>query len=157
MNQKNMWIAAASGAVLTTLLSDLPLIMMVNCLVCVGFWGSSFFSVWLYWRLNGEVSVREAVRIGLLTGVLAGLLSLLLSFAGVSGVEGFVNNLGPLMSAEDVQGLNEVPGWAILLLNLLGVGFNIVFGMLGGWIGGAIFNRGAKPAAQDAAHANPAA
>ena len=157
MNQKNLWIAAASGAVLTTLLSDLPLVMMVNCLVCVGFWGSSIFSVWLYRRLNGGVTVREAVRIGLLTGLLAGLLSFVLSFAGISGVQGFVNNLSPLLSAEELQGLNEVPGWVALLLNLLGVVFNVAFGTLGGWIGGAIFNRGVKPGAQDAAHANPAA
>ena len=141
MNQKNMWIAAASGAVLTTLLSDLPLIMMVNCLVCVGFWGSSFFSVWLYRRLNGEVSVREAVRIGLLTGVLAGLLSLLLSFAGVSGLQGFVNNISPLLSAEELQGMNEVPTWGTLLFSLVGLVFNVAFGTLGGWIGGTIFTR----------------
>lgn len=155
MKQKNLWIAAASGAVLTTLLSDLPLIMMVNCLVCIGFWGSSVFSVWLYRRLNGGVTVREAVRIGALTGVLAGLLSFLLSFAGVSGLQGFVNNVSPLLSAEELQGLNELPSWGTLLFSLFGLVFNVAFGTLGGWIGGTIFTR--KPKAQNSVDPTPAA
>ena len=42
--------------------------------VCGGFWGSAIFAVWLYRRLTGAVTIRQAVNIGLLTGLLAGLL-----------------------------------------------------------------------------------
>ena len=40
MNTRILWIASLSGAVLTTLVSNLPLIGFVNCLICGGFWGN---------------------------------------------------------------------------------------------------------------------
>ncbi len=80
MNTRNLWIASLSGAVLTTLVSNLPFIGFVNCLICGGFWGSAIFAVWLYRRLSGAVTIRQGVKIGLLTGLLAGLLGFRLEF-----------------------------------------------------------------------------
>ena len=140
MNKKNMWTASGTGAVLSLLVSNLPIIGFVNCLLCAGFWGSSIFAVWFYKRLNGTVAVREAVRIGALTGLLAGVLGFLLSFAGLAGLQGMINDLGPLLSPEDLQGLNEVPAWGAMIFNLLGVIFEVGFGALGGWIGGILLD-----------------
>ena len=131
MNEKNLWIACLSGAVLTTLVSNVPFVDMVNVLCFAGFWGGAIFAVWLYRRLNGTLLAGQGVRIGLLTGLLAGILGFALSFLGVSGLQGLMNEIG-----EDVQ---SVPMWGAVVFNLFGVLFNIVFGMVGGWLGGMLF------------------
>ena len=135
MNTKNLWIAALCGAVLTTLVSNLPLVGFINCLLFAGFWGSAIFAVWLYRRLSGALTVGQGVRTGALTGVCAGLLGFSLSFLGLAGLQGLVRDLPP----EALQDLQDAPAWSVLAFNLVGVLFNIVFGTIGGWIGGAIF------------------
>ena len=144
MNTKNLWIAALGGAVLTTLVSNLPLIGFVNCLLCAGFWGSAIFAVWLYRRLNGTLTVGQGVRIGALTGLLAGVLGLILSLVGLAGAQGFLNGARQFLPADATQGMNEFPAWGGWIFNLLGVIFNIGFGAMGGWIGGAILDPNRK-------------
>ena len=143
MNTRSLWIASLSGAVLTTLLSNLPLIGIVNCVICAWFWAGGIFAVWLYRRLGGKMpSMRQGVTIGALTGLLAGVLGFALSFAGVSGLQGMMKGL----PADATSGMQDIPAWGVLVFNLLGVMFNIVFGSLGGWLAVTIFNRAGKPA-----------
>lgn len=144
MNTRNLWIASLSGAVLTTLVSNLPFIGFVNCLICAGFWGSAIFAVWLYRRLSGTPTVRQGLTIGLLTGVLAGALGLALSFLGLAGLQGLLNNSEGALPPDALKGMTDVPAWGALVFNLMGVVFNVVFGTLGGWLGAFIFNRNRK-------------
>ena len=146
MNTKNMWISVLSGAVLTTLVSNLPFIDLVNFLCFAGFWASAIFAVWLYRRLNKMLTAGEAVRIGVLTGLFAGLLGFALSFLGLTGLQGTLNELAQIVPAEDMQEMDSFPLWLAVVFNLVGVLFNVVFGLIGGWIGGAIFrtDRSAK-------------
>ena len=144
MNTKNLWIAAGSGALLTTLVSNLPFIGFVNCLICGGFWGSAIFAVWLYQRLSGAVTIRQGVNIGLLTGLLAGLIGFGLSFAGLAGAQGFLNSAQQFLPPDATQGMNDIPAWGGLIFNFLGILFNVGFGALGGWIGGVIFDPNRK-------------
>ncbi len=142
MNSKNLWIAALSGAVLTTLFSNLPFIGIVNCVVCAWFWAGSMFAVWLYRRLSGETpTMRQGLTIGGLTGLLAGVLGFALSFAGLSGLQGMMQGL----PADATSGMQDIPAWGVILFNVMGVMFNIVFGTLGGWLAVTIFNRTRKP------------
>jgi hypothetical protein len=140
MNAKNLWIASLSGAVLTTLVSNLPFIGFVNCLLCGGFWGSAIFAVWFYKRLSGNLTVRQGVTIGALTGLLAGLLGFALSFAGLAGAQGFLNSARQFLPTDATQGMNDLPAWGAIVFNLAGVLFNVGFGALGGWIGGVLLN-----------------
>jgi hypothetical protein len=140
VNTKNLWIASLSGAALSLLVSNLPLIGFVNCLLCGGFWGSAIFAVWLYRRLSGTVSVRQGVRIGLLTGLVAGLVGFGLSFAGLAGAQGFLNSAQQFLPADAAKGMTDIPAWGGLVFNFLGILFNLGFGALGGWIGGILFN-----------------
>lgn len=139
MDNKNLWIACLSGAVLTTLVSNLPFVELVNFLCFAGFWGGAIFAVWLFRRLNGTVLPRESIRIGLLTGLLAGILGFALSFLGVAGLQGLTNELATLVPAEDLQDVEDIPLWGAMVFNTCGVIFNIVFGLLGGWLGGLLF------------------
>jgi hypothetical protein len=139
MNTKNLWIVALSGGVLTTLVSNLPYISFINCLVCGGFWGSAIFAVWLYRRLSGTLTVRQGVRIGLITGLCAGVLGFALSFAGLSGIQGILNSVNQALPPDASQNMEGIPSWGLVLINLVGVLFNVVFGAIGGWIGASIF------------------
>jgi hypothetical protein len=49
------------------------------------------------------------------------------------------NELAQFLPAEDMQDFATFPTWGVLLFNLLGVLTNVIFGTIGGWIGGAIF------------------
>jgi hypothetical protein len=141
MNRKNLWIAAVSGAVLTTLFSNLPFIGILNCIVCAWFWAGGAFAVWLYHRLTAETpAMRPAMILGALTGLLAGALGFALSFAGVSGLQGMMNGLPP----DATSGMQDIPAWGVIVFNMLGVIFNVVFGTLGGWLAVTIFNRTRK-------------
>jgi hypothetical protein len=144
MNQKNFWIAATAGGVLSLLVANLPYIGFLNCLLCVGFWGSAVFSVWMYRRLNGTINLREAIKVGAASGLIAGVVGLLLSFFGLAGVQGMMNGLEGIVPAEDLQGMEDIPAWAGWLVNVIGVVFEIGCGALGGWIGGTVFNRNHK-------------
>ena len=148
MNTRSLWIAAVSGAVLTTLLSNLPFIGFVNCVVCAWFWGGALFALWLYKRQSGTPTMRQSLTIGALTGLLAGLLGFALSFAGVSGLQGLMNDSEGLLRPDAVQGMQDIPAWGAIVFNLIGVVFNVAFGTLGGWLGGILFNRNRKPAAE---------
>jgi hypothetical protein len=144
MNTRNLWIAAVSGAILTTLVSNLPFIGFVNCLLCGGFWGSAIFAVWLYRRLNDTLTAGQGVKIGALTGLLAGLLGFTLSFIGLAGAQGFLNSAQRFLPADATQGMNDIPAWGTMVFNLLGVVFNVAFGTLGGWIGGILLDPNRK-------------
>ncbi len=138
MNAKNLWIAVLSGAVLTTLVSNLPYVDLINFVCFAGFWGGAIFAVWLYRRLSGKLTLREGLALGALTGLCAGILGFGLSFLGLAGYQGTANELAQLLPPEDSQDLSNIPTLGMLIFNLVGVGFNILFGTIGGLIGGAI-------------------
>lgn len=139
MNNKNMWIACLAGGVITTLVSNFPILGLVNCMVCAGFWGSAMFAVWLYRRLEGSLTVRQGVIVGLLTGVVAGLLGFLVSLVGLAGVEGLLNAARPFMPPESIEGMEAIPAWAGMLMNVIGIFVTVAFCTLGGYLGGLIF------------------
>jgi hypothetical protein len=139
MNTKNLWIAALSGAALTELFSNLPFIGLLNCLLCAWFWLGAIFAVWLYRKLSGSLTFRQAAMVGLLTGICAGVLGIFLSFAGLAGAQGMeraIVGLGGQDAADDVA---AIPAWVGIIFNIVGTLLNVLFGWLGGIIGGRIF------------------
>jgi hypothetical protein len=141
MNKKNLWITCLSGALLTTLISNVPFVSMVNILCFAGFWASAIFAVWLYRRLTGTVTVRQAVTIGLWTGLFAGIMGFLLSFLGVAGLQGLMKEMEAIAPSEG----ESIPLWGAMIFNFMGIVFNIFFGTIGGWIGGSIFRTDRVP------------
>ncbi len=139
MNQKNLWIAVLSGAVVTTLVSNLPWVGLVNCLAFAGFWGSALLTVWLYRRLNGSVTFGQAVKIGALTGLCAGALGFGLSFFSLAGYQGLTHSISASLPAGSIEQVRTAISADILAFNLVGVTFNIVFGTIGGLLGGPFF------------------
>jgi hypothetical protein len=140
MNSKSFWIASISGAAMSLLVSNLPIIGFVNCLVCGGFWGSTIFAVWLYQRMGNMLSVRRGATLGAVSGLIAGVLGFVLGFVGLAGAQGFLNSAQQFLPADATKGMNDIPAWGAYIFNFLGVLFNIGFGALGGWIGAVIFD-----------------
>ena len=139
MNNHNFWIAVSGGAALSLLVSNLPLLDMVNCLLFAGFWGSAIFAVWLYRRQNGSLTMREALKIGVVSGLAAGVVGFLLSFGGLAGIQGFMNRASLILPPETFDEMKSIPAWMGIVFNLVGVLIEVVCGFIGGWIGGSIF------------------
>ena len=140
MNTKNLLTASLVGGLVSVLLANTPYVNLVNLLLCAGFWIGPIIAVWLYRRLEGRLTLREAIITGVLAGIWHGVLGLVLSPLGLAGAGGLLKDAQPFMSAQDWTNLEtSLTGVGGLLFNLVGAGIDIVFGLVGGLIGGAIF------------------
>ena len=144
MHTKNLLISAVIGALVITAMANVPILNLVNCLLCIGFWAGAILAVWLYRRFEGSVSLGQGVAIGALTGLFAGLLGFALSFVGAAGAGAMLNSVARLLPPEATAEMGDfnselVAGPIAILVNLTGVIVNILFGTLGGLIGGAVF------------------
>ena len=148
MNSKNLLTASLVGGLVSTILSNVPIINLVNCLLCAGFWAGPLLAVWMYKRQGGALSLAQGIGIGALAGVWAGLFGFLLSFVGLAGAGALMQSYAKFLPPD--AGVQEpLVGPASILFNLIGVGVNIMFGAIGGLIGGAMFR--SKPASSSAA------
>jgi hypothetical protein len=140
MNTKHLLTASLAGGLISLVLANTPFVNLINVLLCVGFWVGPLFAVWLYKRLDGTLALRQALMIGALAGAWHALFGLALSPLGLAGAGGLLNDLRPFMSAQDLPDLETaLTGVGGILFNLVGGLIDIVFGFLGGLIGGAIF------------------
>jgi hypothetical protein len=136
MNIKNLIIASLIGGVVSLIAVNVPFLNLVNCLLCIGFWGSAVLAVWIYQRMTGSVTLGQAVVIGMATGLWAGVIGFGLSFIGLAGGAALANSFKMVAPAEAKIDIPEGSG---VIFNLCGVGVDIAFGAIGGLIGGALF------------------
>jgi hypothetical protein len=140
MNTKNLLIASLIGGLVSLVLVNTPFVNLINLLICAGFWIGPILAVWLYRRLSGILTLREALITGLLAGAWHALFGLLLSPLGVAGAGGMLSELRPFMSAQDLPDLETaLTGVGGMAFNLVGMLIDMAFGLIGGLIGGAIF------------------
>ncbi len=140
MNTKNLLIASLIGAVVTTALANIPFVNLLNCLLCLPFWGGPLLAAWYYNRQTGAMTMNHAISVGALTGLFAGIFGFLLSFVGLAGASGLANQLGQYLPADSVPP-DILSGPMSFLFTCAGVLTNIVFGVIGGLIAGAIFKQ----------------
>jgi hypothetical protein len=147
MNTKNLLVAALVGGLVTEVLTNVPILNLLTCLVCITFWIGPLFSVWLFKRMDGQVTLNQGMGIGALAGVVAGLIGFALSLINLAGAGGIARTLRsiPGIQEQDLQQMQILfSGPMVIVFNFIGVLFTIFFGFLGGLIGGAIF-RGHTP------------
>jgi hypothetical protein len=147
MNTKNILITGLVGAIITLLLTNIPFVNLVNCLICAGFWVGPLFATWLYKRMSGTLSTKEGVWVGVSAGAIAGVIGFLLSFIGAAGAAGLVNQLNTVLPAQDQISMAE-GGILNLGFTFIGVIFDIIVGAIGGLVGAAIFKDKTQPAPQ---------
>jgi hypothetical protein len=129
MNTKHLLTASLAGGLISLMLVNTPFLNLINLLVCAGFWIGPILAVWLYRRLAGEITLREALIIGTLAGPLG--------LAGAGGLLSAARQFLPPQDWPDVEpALTGVGG---LLFNLIGTAIDIAFGFVGGLVGGAVF------------------
>jgi hypothetical protein len=143
MNTKNLLLAGLIGGLISTALSNIPIINFVNCLLCAGFWAGALFAVWFYKRQTGSVTLGLGIVIGLVTGAIAGVFGFILSLVGMAGAEALMQSYAKYLPPDSVE--LPPPGVASVLFNLVGVFVNIVFGAIGGLVGGLIFKPKTPP------------
>jgi hypothetical protein len=147
MNTKNLLLASLVGALVTTALAHIPVINLVNCLLCIGYWGGAILAVLIYKNMTGSMTFGQAMWIGILTGLFSGFLGLLLSLIGLAGVAGLASRFSQFMPNGVPRDFNPTGFGMRIVFGLIGLVVNVVFGLIGGLIGGAIFQTKA-PASQ---------
>jgi hypothetical protein len=141
---RNLLLASLIGGAVSLILTNVPVINLVNCLLCAGFWAGPLFAVWIYKRQTGSVTLGQGVAIGALAGVWSGVIGLLLSLVNLAGIQAVMDSLAVL--APEGTDLGESLGTVeSTLLNLGGVAFEIGIGAVGGLIGGALFRTKTAP------------
>ena len=136
MNTKNLIIASLLGAGITTVFSVLPVLNLLNFLVCLPFWGGPFLAAWYYKRQTGVLQINHAILIGIVTGIFAGVFS----FVGMAGGLGLASQVKQVLPT----GILPSDFWigdTAPLFTLTSIIFNILFGAIGGAIAGAVINK----------------
>lgn len=144
MDNKNLFISALVGAAVMVALSNIPILSLINCLLCAGIWLGGMAAVWFYRRQTGMLVTAGQ---GAVLGVVAGLIG-----AVVSSIISSVFGADALQSAIEADPTGQVSS---LLGGFVGGGvtfiisfiFNIILYPLFGAIGGAIFASLGKPKA----------
>jgi len=144
MQIKPLLISSLIGAGLSLLLVNIPVVNLVNCVVCAGFWLGPLLAVWLYRRQAGALTMGQALGVGTLAGVWHGLIGFGLSFAGLAGFQAVVNSYAQIApGATGIEG--TIGGLEATVMTVFGVVVSTVFGAIGGLIGGALFKGSPRP------------
>jgi hypothetical protein len=148
MNTRDLLVASLVGGITSTFLSNVPIVNLVNCLLCAGFWAGPLLAVWLYKRQAGSVTLGQGVLVGLVAGVWAGVFGFALSLVGLAGAAALMRSYANYIPSDSGVDIGRMG--ASVLLNIVGVGVNIAFGVIGGLLGGAIFRSKTATAAPHA-------
>ncbi len=141
LHDKNLINAALMAGGITGLLSSIPVVNLVNCLLCGWVWAGALLGVWLYRRSDSTtLDSGKGALIGLSTGVVAAVVGIMFGFL-LGGIGLGLVNLSDVGPAADYFGGLAASG----LFNIIGGLFNIVFyalfGTLGGVIGAEVFKK----------------
>ena len=146
MNTKNLLLAGLIGGLISTALSNIPIINFVNCLLCAGFWAGALFAVWFYKRQTGSVTLGQGVVIGLVAGAFHGVFGFILGLVGLAGAQALMQSYAKYLPPEaNIE--TPPPGIASVLFDLAGVVVDLIFGAIGGLVGGLIFKPKTPPPA----------
>jgi hypothetical protein len=139
MNTKNLLIASAIGALVTTVIVSIPFVNFLVCLVCLPLWGGPLLATWIYKRQNGTMPMNHAIAVGVVAGVFAAILSFLVGLVvGPATSAALMNLLQQYMPAGSapISPVSASPTLGSLFFSVL---LDAIFGLIGGLIGGAIF------------------
>jgi hypothetical protein len=150
MNTRALILSGLIAGVLMALFSELPIVSIANCCLCLWIWAGGIFAVFLYRRFDntvGPTSLTQGVLVGLVAGLVAAVLGTILAAIigpiswqfinqALSTIQGSGTDLGPLTDI-----LESRSGFSLfeLFTNLV---FYAFFGVVGGMLGTLIFKGG---------------
>jgi hypothetical protein len=145
MKSSPLLIAAGISGLVMGVIAGVPILGIVNCLCCLGLWGSGILAVMLYRRLepaNPDISGPQGATVGALAGVVG---------AFVGAIFGAI--FSGIQALSSLEMLRQIPNASEYLRNIplesfTSGGFNIfglvcrlvvyvAFGALGGFIAAA--------------------
>ncbi|MFP4439424.1 MAG: hypothetical protein ACLFVO_19450 [Chloroflexaceae bacterium] len=149
MNTRALLITSAIAGFAMALLSNIPLIAVGNCVICMWLWGGGILGAWLYPRFDEAtraVTPGRGAIIGVVSGLIGALLATLISTLFSGSTAQSIQMALAEMQVTDPQVERMMESLAepesIILISFL---FNIVlyplFGAIGGAVGGMIFSR----------------
>jgi hypothetical protein len=137
LNMTSVLYAAGIAGVAAGILSVVPLVNFVNCLLCGWLWVGGGAAVYLY---NNREKVSLDSGNGFLLGAIAGVIAAVIiavgSAIGFAGVSVSDPEFAPYLDQIGV-GAAAVAGFSLIC----SAAFSIVFGGLGGLIGASIFKK----------------
>ncbi len=144
MDNKNMFISALVGAAVMVVLSNVPILSLINCLLCAGIWLGGMAAVWFYRRQTGQfVTAGQGAVIGVVAGLIGAIISSIISAAfGADALQSVIDADPTGQMAGTLGGF--VGGGTTFIISFL---VNIIIYPLFGAIGGAIFASLGKPKA----------
>ncbi len=141
MNSRAFLLSVGIAGVVMAILSNLPLISICNCLLCMWVWGSSILAVYLYRNFDKTgpmLSVGQGVALGIAAGVVGGIIGAIISaiFAGANtaAMLDFLRSQESLRPYLDTYGGLIQSGGFHLLGSLFSIVIYAIFGAVGGII-----------------------
>ena len=147
MNIKNLIISSLIGGIIIAAIANIPVINLVNCLLCIGYWAGAILAVWLYKRFQGTLTLGQGVAIGAVTGVWSGLINFAIGLISAAGIATVFSAIDQVLPADTLNLDGDFIGRMAVLVNVFLVFFNIFLGTIGGLVGGAIFQT--KPKSEE--------
>ena len=154
MNSRALLLSALIAGGVMALLSELPVISIANCLLCIWMWIGGILAVFLYRRFAGAgawASPLQGLGIGALAGVIGAVLGSILYaiFAPMTSgmLQQIFQSIDPTASSfmDSLPALGGASVAANLLENLLTY---VLFGALGGLLAAGLIWKAPREAQQ---------
>ena len=145
MNTRAFLLSALVGGLIMAVLSNFPLLNLLNCVLCAWVWLSGILAVFFYRRFNAAnpaLSVGQGLALGAVAGVIGAIIgsivSAIFSTAGTAALLSYLKSVpGYSSDLDQFTNLAGVGGFSFLCLagNLV---LYSLFGAIGGLIGTAL-------------------
>ena len=86
MNIKNLIISSLIGGIVIAAIANIPVLQLINCLLCIGYWAGAILAVWLYRRFEGTLTLGQGVAVGALAGVWSGIINFIVGLITAAGI-----------------------------------------------------------------------
>jgi hypothetical protein len=153
MNSRSLFLASGIAGLIIGVLSGVPFINIVNCLLCAWVWGGGILAVYLYQR-NEPTALMVKPEQGALLGAIAGVIGAII-VSIISAILGGASNAMALSILQNNPQVQEQFGEYLPQLAAQG-GFSLLglmcssviyaaFGAIGGLIGAAVLKPKTSP------------
>ena len=137
---KDKWVPALVGGIVMALLNNIPGVSLINLLCCAGLWSGGVVSGFMYKRQTGRTfSMGEGALMGVVASIIAAIVGTIFFLTvGQAGMQGAMASLSQQFpELADVDLTAAASTGAILVQWVL----YLVFGVIGGLLGAALFGR----------------
>lgn len=141
MNTRSLLLSALIAGVVIGLLGNLPLLNLVNCILCIWAWAGGSLAVFLYRRFQpGEpgLTTAQGVWLGALSGLFGALVGAVVFIITSSLSIPLMNSLARALQIQGDTVFSSGGIGEVLITTLIFLVFNLVFYPLFGALGAVI-------------------